>query len=37
MARLWRIVHVVRRLANDASDRRRFKGWHIARQGRRGR
>lgn len=37
MAKLWRIVHVVRRFARHASDKRRFKGWRDERQARRGR
>jgi hypothetical protein len=37
MAKLLRIVHVVRRLARNASDKRRFKGWRDERQARRGR
>lgn len=36
MARLWQFVHVVRNLARDASDKRRFKGWYSERQNRRG-
>jgi hypothetical protein len=36
MAKLWRIVHVVRRLARHTSDKRRFKGWRAERQARRG-
>jgi len=37
MAKLFRIVHAVRRLARHASDKRRFKGWRAERQARRGR
>ncbi len=37
MAKLWRLVDVMRNLARQASDKRRFRGWYSERQRRRGR
>ena len=37
MAKIKRLVTVVRHLARHAVDKRRFKGWHRERQSRRGR
>ena len=37
MAKIRRLVDVMRHLARHAVDKRRFKGWHSERQSRRGR
>lgn len=37
MAKFRRLVDVMRHLARQAADKRRFKGWHSERQARRGR